>query len=284
MKKRTIYIFLIFISIFSNCFAIQIKELYPLYSYQGDFSKFIVNDIYAYLSDQNQITVIDIIERKLKSTYKPHRNKKIFDIIVTKDKYLYILHKDGVETVDFLKAKTPYYIKCLCLPHYIDLNRYNLFKLYLLENKDTLYINYGEDTRNNFYLPIDISYRYEPIIKRNILKASSYDIISLNSYLLKITENGFEILAFTQPKTPVVIGSYQIGQTVSGTKVLKYENNIAYFQHANQIDIVDVSYPPSPLLLKMLSIDGKLLSVKDKELFVAKDSTLKIIDTKNLNP
>ena len=281
MRIRVLYLIVIFVSIISNSFAIEIKELYPVYTFKGNFNKLIVNDIYAYISNSDKITVIDTIARELQSEYKPHYNKEILDIVVTKDKYVYILHKDGVETVDFLKTDTPSYIKCLCLPHSIDLKKYNLYKFYLLENKNTLYINYGKNSENSSYLPIDISYRYEPVIKRNAVKSSSYDIISLNSYLLVPTKSGFEILSFTDNSIPVVIGSYK-PSSFGNIKALKYENNKAYLQYDDKLDIVDLSYPLSPLLTKTVSIEGKLLSVKENLLFTASNSILKITDITDL--
>ncbi|GEM_PF-4208167 len=279
MKKLLHYLSLM---VFLNSLVLgfEIKNLYSLYELEGNFNRIRLSDIYVFLDTDEEISVIDMIERVRKSRYKIFRCKHTIDFVVTNDKYGYILHNTGIEVVDFFKPSKPVFIECFKFPK--DLNIYNPLRLYLAEIKDILYVNYSVSNLAGNFLPVSIKRRYEPRILDKAKNRNFSNILFSSSYILKKSMEGFEVISIIDPVNPKAIGFYTVKEGFSKIESLKFDLNFAYLQHDNIVDIVDLSNPLEPSLVKQIQIKGVLKDVEDKKMFIANGESLQIKDISNL--
>ncbi len=279
MKKLLHYLSLI-VFLNSLVLGLEIKNLYPLYELKGEFNHIRISDIYVFLDTDEEISVIDMIERVQKSRYKIFRCKHTVDFVVTNDKYGYILHNTGIEVVDFFKASKPVFIECFKFPK--ELRIYDPLKIYLAEMKDILYVNYGVSNAGGDFLPVSIKRRYEPKILDKFKNRNFSNILFSSSYILKKSMEGFEVISIADFANPKAVGFYTVKEGFSKIESLKFDLDFAYLQHDNIVDIVDLSNPLEPSLVKQIQIDGILKDVEDKKMFIASGEILQIKDISNL--
>ncbi len=264
-----------------SLFGLDIKNLYSLYSLKGNFSHMRISDIYVFLDTEDEIISIDTIERAQKSRYKIFKCKNTIDFVVTADKYGYILHNTGIEVVDFFKPSKPVFIECFKFSKNIGV--YDPLKIFLAEKKDVLYVNYGSSKFSKEFLPVSIKRRYEPKILNNSKNRSFLNNLFMSSYILKITSEGFEVISTFDIYSPKTISFYSVKNEFNQIKSLQFDSGFVYLQYDDKVDVVDLKNPLNPVLIKTFLIDGRLMEVKNKKMFVANGSVLKIKDIKNMN-
>ncbi len=281
MKTKGLIGIFIIASLLSSLLALEIKEIYPVYNLEGDFYKIQTQDIYAYINTKNKIKVIDTIERRVKSTYICRTNKIIRDFVITKDKYGYILYQDGLATVDFIKADSPYFIKCLSLPYFV--RKYNIYNLYLMSKESIMYLSYGLDPYHTYFALINLKYGYNPVFESTIINASSsFDGFSRGSYLFRLTGDGFKIYTLLNPKSLLLVGEYSIANHHLDIKKLVYQNNRAFIHYDDKIDIIDISDIYNPTFIKTIDIKGKLLYATEENIFIGDKNILRVINISDM--
>ncbi len=278
--KKLFYTVFLFLLWHFKLLAIEIKELYPIYDIRGDFQNLEISDIYAFVNSSSSVIAVNMINRVKEGEYEFRKCKNTIDFVVTQDKYGYLLHQTGIEVVDFFIPSKPVFVECFKFPS--DITSYKFFKLISFEKRDMLYLNYGFNPLSSYFLPISIARRYEP--KLPLYKSRSYfNDYFLNLYILKKDEEGFQVISTADPYSLKTIGYYTIKDGFRNLNSLKYDDHYAYLQYDDKLDIVDLSSPFDPVLVKSVFFKGALLEAKDDKLFIAEGSKLIIEDVKDLN-
>lgn len=259
--------------------------------------KVFVQDDYAYIlsSDStylNSLRVIDLSNPsvpaevgKWEIQYDPRLDGIIsYHDIKVADNYAYISTKWGLYIIDISKPSEPFETN-----HYINPDHY-----------DADYIDYKIDVSDQYLYAgfddglhvVDVSTPSAPVILGHCHISAAVDGIEVvRSYAYILYMYGLKVIDVSNPKKPISTGFLRV-ETGSGEEI-HVSGNYAYSVsgYDNHMDIIDVSKPSSPTLIKRYEFSSDIannvnFAIKDNYAYLCNgENGLAVVDvTKPSDP
>jgi len=242
----------------------------PLLVGAADFPTWIENvqvrGNYAYLADWDWgLVVVDISDISQPRIVSSLRLAWALDVAITPDGYAYVSDvNEGVAIIDVSDPEHPRYVRHYTTPGQVD---------DLLLDGDVLYV----DESSMGVMVLDVSDRENPSLLATAT-ASVREFFKRDTLLFVADAGGLRVFNVSDPATISEVGYYS-GAPYSSDVVVA--GDYAYLANYYDLQIIDVSDPTSPTLVRVDTVGNYVyhVALQDSFLYVsAADSGLKVFD------